>query len=257
MDERYNILQHCQHEWEEIENKNVCKKCGAKNLILKNTDKLGLKIGIKDDGTNYSVRDNRKRYFFPFEWINFYNSLDELHKPLFYTLIMTGARIEEALRIKVNSFRWDRNYLTLYVTKIKAKKKETKPEPRDISLSTPYIKFIKKYIKEKNLSDLDYLFININKDIDKQINSFSVNYRVILKEHLKKLNISDYYNFSLHNIRKTHGMWLKALNIKLEEICQRLGHDANTYLKHYGSADIFKPNDLTQMKLILGDIYGM
>ena len=52
-------------------------------------------------------------------------------------------------------------------------------------------------------------------------------------------------------------MWLKALNVKLEEICYRLGHDYNTYLKHYGSADIFKQQDISQMKEILGDIYGL
>lgn len=250
-------IDNCNHVWEEIKNKEVCKLCGTSHLILKETSCIGVRVGIKDNGKRYSVRDNRKRYFFPFEWLNFYNSLTDKQKPLFYTLIMTGARIEEALMIKVNSFRWDRNYLTLYITKIKSTKKQTKPEPRDISLSTSYIRFIKKYIKENNLKDSDYLFLNCNKNIDKQVNSFSVASRNLLKRHLKELKVSDYYNFSLHNIRKTHGMWLKALNIKLEEICQRLGHETNTYLKHYGSADIFKPNDITQMKLILGDIYGL
>jgi integrase len=248
---------YCIHEWIEQDNKNVCSKCGASNLILKETSQFGIKEGMKSNGRKYTVRDNRKRYFFPFEWISFYESLNDKQKPIFYSLIMTGARIEECLNIKVNHFRWDRNYVTLYVTKVKAKKKETKPEPRDISLSSSYIKFIKKYIKENNLKDNDYLFLDGNKDIDKQINSKSVALRELMKRHLKELKINDYYNFALHNIRKTHGMWLKAVNVKIEEICQRLGHDVATYYKHYGSCDIFKQNDLMQIKNIYGDIYGL
>jgi hypothetical protein len=29
----------------------------------------GVRIGVKKDGTKYSVRDDRSRYFFPEEWI--------------------------------------------------------------------------------------------------------------------------------------------------------------------------------------------
>lgn len=248
---------YCLHDWIEKDNKNICSKCGTQNLILKDTEHFGLKVGIKSDGTKYTVRDNRKRYFFPFEWINFYNSLNDKQKPIFYTLIMTGARIEEALNIRENHFRWDRNYLTLYVTKIKAKKKQTRPEPRDVTLSSSYVRFIRKYIKDNNIPKNGLLFLEQDKDIDKQVASKSVALRGLMKRHLKELNIADYYNFALHNIRKTHGMWLKTLNIKIEEICQRLGHDANTYTKHYGSADIFKQQDLNLIKEILGDIYGL
>lgn len=248
---------YCIHDWEEKDNKNICKKCGMSVLLLKETEQLGLRVGVKSNGYAYSVRDNRKRYFFPFEWTSFYNSLADKNKPLFYTLIMTGARIEEALMIKGNSFRWDRNYVILWVTKIKSKKKQTKSEPRDVSLSSAYVRFIKKYIKDNGIGDTDYLFIDKSKDIDKQVNSISVSSRKLMKSHLKKIGIADYYNFSLHNIRKTHGMWLKTLGVILDEICQRLGHDVNTYTKHYGSADIFKPNDFTQMKLILGDVYRL
>lgn len=248
---------YCIHEWVEQNTKEVCSKCGLSHLLLKDTEHFDLKVGFKSNGHKYLVRDNRKRYFFPSDWILFYNSLNEKQKPIFYTLIMTGARIEEALNIKVQHFKNDFDFVTLYVTKIKAKKKQIKPEPRDISLSKAYRRFIKKYITDKALGEDDYLFLDKNKDINKQVNSKSVALRNLMHRHLKELDIKDYYNFSLHNIRKTHGMWLKALNVKQEEICQRLGHDANTYTKHYGSADIFKPNNLVEMKSILGDIYGL
>ena len=79
----------------------------------------------------------------------------------------------------------------------------------------------------------------------------------MLKRTLKKIEMKDWYNFSLHNIRKTHGNWLKALEIPAEEICLRLGHDFNTYLKHYGSATIFDRKDKLLMIRILGDVYGL
>ena len=68
--------------------------------------------------------------------------------------------------------------------------------------------------------------------------------------------VKDDWNFALHNIRKTHGNWLKALEVPAEEICTRLGHDYNTYLKHYGSPNIFNRADKLLMIKILGDVYG-
>ena len=225
-------------------------------------DKEGMKIGIKSDGTKYSVRDYRNRYFFPDEWKKFFNKLNPKKSFIFEVLINTGSRIEESLCIKVRDIRFDRNYLTLYVTKIKSKKGETKPTPRDIIFSSEFGRKLKKYIKENKLKESDYLFISNSKeyptrsDLKKETKSKSVSISQMMKRALKKSGIKDYWNFSLHNIRKTHGMWLKSLDVKFEEICKRLGHDANTYLKHYGSADIFNRKDKLEMVKILGDVYG-
>lgn len=253
--------QNCSHEFDVIENKYVCKHCGKHFLFLKETDIPGIKVGIKSNGTKYTVRDNRKRYFYPDEWTLFYHSLSDKNKFLFLTLIETGARIDEALHIKVNHINEDRRYLTLYVTKIKSKLKELKPTARDISFSHTYLLAFRKYRRENNLKDNDFLFLNnelINKNnnketIDKECFNKSSSAEQLLKRVLKKNNF-DYYNFSLHNIRKTHGMWLKSLNVKAEEICLRLGHDFNTYLKHYGSSDLFKPTDKQKMINILGEL---
>lgn len=227
--------------------------------------KEGLKYGYKKDGTIYTVRDNRHRYFFPNEWNEFFKNIKKPRtKVLFEFLILTGARIEEALCVKINHIRWDRNYVTLYVTKVKAKKGQTKPVPRDVTLPTHFIKRLRKYIQLTNLGENDYLFLNNSKNYStmkelkqeakiKKISAFK-----FMKYSLNKTKIiTDPWNFSLHNIRKTHGMFLKALGVRFEEICLRLSHDANTYLKHYGSTDIFTVADKRQMVKILGDIYNL
>jgi integrase len=229
-------------------------------LTLSKTEIEGIKSGIKSNGVKYSVRDYRNRYFFPDEWKSFYKQINPKYF-IFDVLINTGARIEEALCIKVNHIRFDRNYLTLYVTKIKSKKGETKPSPRDIVFSQEFGRRLKKYIELNKLKDTDYLFINqkeypTRKDLKKETTNKKVAISQMMKRALKESGIKDWYMFSLHNIRKTHGMWLKALDVKFEEICKRLGHDANTYLKHYGSADIFNRQDKQEMIKILGGIYG-
>lgn len=222
----------------------------------------GIKQGIKKDGKKYTVRDYRGRYFFPDEWKEFYSKLTKDKDFIFEVLINTGARIEEALCIKVNHIRWDRNYLTLYITKIKAAKGETKPVPRDIVFSSQFARKLKKYILDNKLGESNYLFLDNSKqyptrtDLKKETTSKKVGVSQMMKRAMKKTNIKDWYQFSLHNIRKTHGMWLKAHDVKFEEICKRLGHDANTYLKHYGSSDIFDRSDKQEMIKILGDVYG-
>ena len=60
--------------------------------------------------------------------------------------------------------------------------------------------------------------------------------------------------FSLHNVRKTHGNWLNAHEVTIVNICKRLGHDYNTFVKSYGSPDIFSFKDMQDMRIILGDV---
>jgi len=224
---------------------NIKRKENKKGLSLKPTNKEGLKIGVKSDGKKYSVRDDRSRYFFPEEWIKFYDTLKTDKQPIFDVLINTGARIEEALNIKPKDFDWDRNNLTLRVTKIKASKGERVGKPRTFVISSQFARRMRKYIFNNKIKDDDLLF-KISKQAVYQM----------LRRVLKKIGIKDWYNFSLHNIRKTHGNYLKALEIDSGEICYRLGHDLNTYIKHYGSANIFNRKDKMLMIKILGDVYG-
>jgi len=205
----------------------------------------GVKIGVKKDGKKYSVRDDRSRYFFPEEWIRFFDAIKEEKKSVFDALINTGGRIDEVLHIKPRDYDWDRNNLTLRVTKMKAAKGERVGKPRTFVISSQFARRMRKYISDKKIGDDDLLFPMTTQAV-----------YGMLRRTLQKIGITDWYQFSLHNIRKTHGNYLKALGIDSGEICYRLGHDLNTFIKHYGSANIFDRKDKTLMVKILGDVYG-
>ena len=205
----------------------------------------GLKVGIKSDGKKYSVRDDRSRYFWPEEWERFISATKLSKQAVFEALINTGGRIEEVLHIKPKDFDWERNNLTLRVTKMKASKGERIGKPRTFQISSQFARKMRKHINDNKIGEEDFLF-PVTKQAVYQM----------LKRTLKKIGIKDWYNFSLHNIRKTHGNYLKAMDIKAEEICLRLGHDFNTYLKHYGSANLFDRKDKVLIIKILGDVYG-
>jgi len=252
---KYNTK--CNHIWKEDGNRIVCELCGQYKLkkIKINDD---LSYGVKSDGKKYTIRKNRLRYFYPNEWLKFYNSLTPKHALLFDFLIKTGARIDEALHFKLTDLIDDkRKTIRLTVTK---KKSKVVGEEEEGSVRIFEIDAVL-YNKLKRETPL-YVFLNINHELplkeSKRIAANrAVSTRALMKRKLKKIRIEDWYNFALHNIRKTHGMWLKAHHISMEEICLRLGHDINTYLKHYGSPSLFDRKDLIQMVKILGSIYGL
>jgi integrase len=215
-----------------------------KRLTLASTSEEGLRVGTRKDGRKYSVRDDRGRYFWPNEWKTFFDSLKEDQKPIYDMLINTGARIEEALNIKPKDFDWERNNLTLRVTKRKASKGERVGKPRTFQISSQFARRMRVYIRKEKIGDDELLFKKTTQGVYQ-----------LMRNRLKK-QLKDWYNFSLHNIRKTHGNYLKALDIDSGEICYRLGHDLNTFIKHYGSANIFDRNDKVGMIKILGDVYG-
>lgn len=202
-------------------------------------------IIIKQDknGRNYTVRKDRRRYFYPNEWIAFMKAVHKNNKPLFDFLINTGARIDEALHIRPMDLDFERGNVRLWKTKTKAKKGETHGKPRTMSLSTAYLGRIKRVCN--NLPQDQYIFTG-----SKQSNN------QLLKRRVKAAGIKDDYNFSLHNIRKTHGMWLKSINVPAEEICLRLGHDYNTYLAHYGSSEVFTITDVREIEKLMDDLYA-
>ena len=215
-----------------------------KGLSLKPVSE-GLQVGIRKDGKKYSVRDDRSRYFFPEEWEKFNNSLRDINKPIFDVLINTGARIEESLNIKPKNFDWERNNLTLRVTKMKASKGERVGKPRTFVISSQFARRMRKYINDNKIKDDERLFSLTSQAVYQ-----------LMRRKLKKLGFEDWQQFSLHNIRKTHGNYLKGMGVDSGEICYRLGHDLNTFIKHYGSANVFDRKDKVGIIKILGDVYG-
>lgn len=201
-----------------------------------------LKSLMRSNGNPYTNRTNRDRFFYPNEWMKFFDALKSNQKITFDVLINTGARINEARHIKVGDIDFERNTILLRVTKVKAKKGEKNPRPRTISISNQFSRKLKGYIK--GLNNEEYIGVLSTPAA-----------HIALKKTLQEIGIKDWYMFSIHNIRKTHGNWLKALGIDGAEICTRLGHDYNTFLRAYGSPDIFNFKDKQNMRLILGDLY--
>lgn len=202
-----------------------------------------LKMGIRKDGKKYSIRTDRHRFFNPDEWTLFIKTkMKEKSKQLNDFMFNTGSRFDEATHIRPKDFDFERGNVRLWKTKTKSAKGETIGKPRTISLSTSYSKRVKKYCNKFNPDD--FIFKMSLPGFNK-----------LLKSKLQKLGIVDWYNFSSHNIRKTHGMYLKALGIDIGEICTRLSHDYNTYITHYGSADVFTDKDMRRIKELLDDLY--
>jgi len=89
------------HEWTENEDRLICSICGKEVLNLKPTANLGILEGMRKNGSKYSVRQDRRRYFFPQEWDKFISEIeDRTHKFFFLTCLHTGGRIMEVLNIR-------------------------------------------------------------------------------------------------------------------------------------------------------------
>lgn len=237
-----------------MEKKELILREKPKRLSLKPVKgKDGLFEGTKSDGTTYTVRADRQRYFYPDEWKKFLEEVNENKRILFETILQTGGRIEEVLNLKPKDFIWDNNSVKFRVTKSKAKKGESSilgGKRRSFGVSSQYIRKLRKHIRQNNIQDDGFLF-----SITKQ-GVFQM-----FKRCLKKAGLNE-WEFSLHNIRKTTGMWLKTVqrrgvDLDVSEICMRLGHDHNTFLKHYGSPSIFTDRHRDQIIEILGDVYSL
>lgn len=256
------------HDYITEDNYLVCSVCKKKILNLKNTDKQGLLIGKKDDGKEYSVRTDRRRYFFPNEWELFINSINNKeHKFFFITLLHTGARIMEALNLKYENIDVERGTVNFEIVKQRKAKKNfySTGKSRGFFVAENFIKEYKSFIRNRTINPKDYLFLdnsklpadynNLDNDARKKYYSSKVvAYSNLLKRKLKKIGIKDWYNFSPHNIRKTYGMWMRTFNKDFGDLCYRMGHDMDTYMAHYGSSLIFTEDERRKIQKIMGDV---
>lgn len=234
------------------------KSLRAKKLKPNHFESIrGTKQIIRKNNTPYTVRDHRDRFFFPDEWMAFYDKLNLLKQKItFRTLINTGARITEIRNIKVSDIDFERRGVVLRVTKriinkpawlIKKKGKgEVKGvrKIRVVNVSTQFIKFLKKVVRHYNLEKEDYLPI---------LSIPGAN--TCMKTGLKRAGIKDWDMFSLHNVRKTLETWLIALGVDSFNIVKHFGHSINIAMKHYVSPDIFSWEEKKQIRMIIGDLY--
>jgi len=216
--------------------------------LVPSINKEGLMQGIKKDGKKYSVRKHRKGYLMPDVWIKFREALtSERAKLTADALIQLGCRINESRYIEERDIDYERNTLRLRITKTKAKKGEKWGKPRTIPISTQFTKKLKKIFATMPGKPLPMLSTPA--------------FNIALKKALTKIDYPEPWMISAHNIRKTHGNWLKIMgnlrimDIDASEICLRLGHDYNTFLKDYGSSGVMDNKDIMLIQRILGDLY--
>lgn len=250
-------------------NQELQGKEGTDNLSLTPKNEEGIYTITKKDGGLYSVRADRRRYFFPHEWKAFAKTLkeDSIHYLFYLILLHTGARAMEALNLKAKNFDFERNTITFEVIKHRKAKKMfyATGKSRQFFISKNCLSKVEKYIRKNSIEPNQYLFLN-NSELPSNYDALSnaekkkyyqkkeIAYSQMLKRKIKKAGIADWKQFSLHNLRKTYGNWMRIYDIKLEELCYRMGHDMATYLAHYGSSLIFEPHEKVEISKILGEV---
>jgi integrase len=204
---------------------------------------------VRNNGRNYTIRSNRDRFFYPDEWMVFYDNLKDKQKITFRLLINTGARINEIRNIKVSDVDFDRGNIVLRVTKRIINKvgiqKEGTRKIRIISVSSELIKYLRGIVKDYNLKPDDYFPI---------LSTPAAN--ICMKKTLKEIGIKDYDMFSVHNCRKTLETWLIALEVDSFKVVKHFGHSLQVAIKHYVSPDIFNFEDKKNMRIIIGDLFN-
>lgn len=205
-------------------------------------------IVTRSNGIKLTIRANRNRFFFPDEWMAFYDKLKSSQKPTFECLINTGARIMEIRNIKVSDIDLDRGNIVLRVTKRIVNRpgidKTGQRKIRILTISSKFVKYLRNLIKKNELTSDDYLPI---------LSTPAAN--IAMKKALQKAEIQDWDMFSLHNVRKTLETWLVALDIDNFKIVKHFGHSIAIALKHYVSPDIFSFEDKKIMREIIGDLF--
>lgn len=118
---------------------------------------------IKNDGKKYTVRKDRKRYFFPKEWEIFIKQFkNKKHRFFFITSLMTGARIMEVLNLKHENINIERESIKFKVTKQRKAKKNYHivGKSREFFVCSNFFKEYKSFIRNKKIYESDYIFLN-------------------------------------------------------------------------------------------------
>jgi len=199
---------------------------------------------IRKDGKKYTLREDKLRFFFPDEWMVFFDNLKgNKQKLTFNFLINTGARISEVANIKVQDIDFDRQSIILRFTK--SRNKDGTRKIRVISISEQFSKYLKKIMNQLNL---------------KPENNFPIlsipAANIALTNSLIKSGITDYKNFSVHSVRKTTEVWLLSLDIDSLKVSKHIGHTIAVAEKYYVSPDTFSWEDKQMMREIIGGLYA-
>jgi len=201
-----------------------------------------LKCLTRKNGRIYTIKDNKDRFFFPDEYMKFEEVLKSRQKFSVKFLLNTGARIDEAIHVKVEDIDLERKRIALRKTKTKAMKKEKKGKIRIIPISSSFAKYLKKELKDKLPED--YIGILSNSALN-----------TAYKKAARKAGLKNPEDISSHTFRKTLETWLMSLGTQDSILLAHFGHDLKTLASCYVSPDIFSWDDKKQMRLIIGDLY--
>jgi integrase len=197
---------------------------------------------LRKDGTNYTKRQDKMRFFFPDEFSAFFDNLKPKQKPTFRFLINTGARINENRGISVADVDFVRN--SIIIRNTKSRNKDGTKKIRVISISSQFSKYLNSLIRDYNLKPDDKFPI---------LSTPAAN--TALKIALKKTGIKDYQNISIHSIRKTTECWLLSLGVDSLKVAKHIGHTIAIAQKYYVSPDTFSHEDKMEMREFIGDLY--
>jgi len=198
----------------------------------------------RSDGTFWTKKNDKNRFLYPDEYGKFEDALKSKQKFAVRFLINTGARINEAIHVKVGDCDLERKRIILRVTKSKSKKGEVKGfgRPRTIPISSQFAKYLKHELQNKK--NEDYIFPIKNSALNQAY-----------KKAGKIAGIKDYGDISSHTFRKTLEVWLMALGVDALPLTAHIGHDIKTAAQYYVSPDIFSWEEKKQMREVIGDLY--
>lgn len=207
-----------------------------------NTQNARTSVITRSDGKTYTKREDKMRFFFPDEWMAFYDILKPKQKITFHFLICTGARINECRGITLADIDFERN--SIIIRNTKSRNKDGTRKIRVISISSQFSKYLRWLAKRYEMQSNNLFPI---------LSTPAAN--TAMEKALKKLNIKDSDNFTVHSVRKTTECWMLALNIDSLKVAKHVGHSIAVAQKYYVSPDTFSNEDRQNMRNIMGDVY--
>ena len=207
-----------------------------------NTEKARISQITRSNGMTYTLREDKMRFFFPDEWVSFYDVLKDRQKVTFKFLINTGMRINEARGVAVADIDFERN--SIIIRNTKSRNKDGSRKIRVIGISNQFAKWLRFLVKSFNLGPSDKFPI---------LSTPAAN--IGMKKALGIIGIKDKANFSVHSVRKTTECWMLSLEIDSLKVAKHIGHTIAIAQKYYVSPDTFSFEDKKMMREVIGDLY--
>lgn len=239
-------------------------------------------------GSKYRKKEDLKRFFYPSEWLSFYNSLSEKLKFYFNVLMQTGTRYNEIKHVEIRDIDFDRHLIKIRHAKTRiGGMKKIKVTCENCHCKVNLSKVLKfcplcgnEFKDISNLMDIykdkilkrrrDIRNVKISGvfagELKTYVNMHNLKFNDTLKfptiQHLnqtmkfkiKKQGIKDWQDFSPHTVRKTHENYLLATGSNPLSLRMHIGHSIDVAVAHYISTNIFTQEEIGMIKMILNNL---